>query len=293
MKSFLRVSTAVCVLSALCPAFAADKPGSKDHSLLSRIQGYSITEYAVNDFGAAKAVSSVNCEKPCNHPAIKDGGLVAEGKVTQFQYEPIDPSKKASGLTVLRNYDNAVKQLGGVRISNGSDSGDYVSGGQAYSIPSVKGDPKSAPVYVLLEIFTDNYRLAIVEPKAMEQTVAAGELAKEIKSKGFITLYINFATGKWDVPEDAKKTLGEVAKMLREDPKLSLSVEGHTDNVGSAADNLKLSENRARSVMQTLVASGVDAKRLKSKGLGQTAPVADNRAEEGRAKNRRVELVKA
>jgi OmpA-OmpF porin, OOP family len=293
MKNSLKFLALLLVLNFLYPAFAADKPGSKDHPLLSRIQGYSITEYAVSDFGTAKTVTSVNCDKPCNHPAIKEGILIAEGKVTQFQYEPPDPSKKASGLTVLRNYDNAVKQLGGVRISNGSDAGDYVSGGQVYSVPSVKGDPKSAPVYVLLEIFTDNYRLAVVEPKAMEQTVAAGELAKEIKSKGFITLYINFATGKWDVPEDAKKTLSEVAKMLREDPKLALSVEGHTDNVGSAADNLKLSENRARSVMQTLVANGVDAKRLKSKGLGQTAPVADNRAEDGRAKNRRVELVKS
>jgi outer membrane protein OmpA-like peptidoglycan-associated protein len=292
MDNLLRFFALLLVLTCICPVFAADKPGSKDHPLLSRMQGYSITEYATTDFGAAKSVSGVNCEKPCSHPAIKDGGLIAEGRVTQFQYEPADPSKKASGLTVLRNYDNAVKQLGGIRISNGGDVGDYVSGGQVYSVPSVKGDPKSAPVYVLLEIFTDNYRLAVVEPKAMEQTVAAGELAKEIKSKGFITLYINFGTGKWDVPEDAKKTLSEVAKMLREDPKLSLSVEGHTDNVGAAADNLKLSENRARSVMQTLVAGGVDSKRLKSKGLGQTAPVADNRAEEGRAKNRRVELVK-
>ncbi|MGH8236936.1 MAG: OmpA family protein [Steroidobacteraceae bacterium] len=75
-------------------------------------------------------------------------------------------------------------------------------------------------------------------------------------------------------------------------PTLQLGIEGHTDNVGDAASNKKLSEARAKSVTAAIVASGVETARLSAAGFGQDKPVADNRTEEGRAKNRRVELVK-
>ena len=86
--------------------------------------------------------------------------------------------------------------------------------------------------------------------------------------------------------------LGEVIALLNRDRGLRLSIEGHTDNVGDKKSNLDLSRRRAESVVNYLSAKGVDAKRLKSDGKGDTIPVADNRSEDGRAKNRRVELVK-
>ena len=82
------------------------------------------------------------------------------------------------------------------------------------------------------------------------------------------------------------------ASLLKANPKLKLSVEGHTDNTGTPEGNRKLSDARAASVKAALVAKGIEAPRLQSKGFGQDKPVADNRTEEGRAKNRRVELVK-
>jgi outer membrane protein OmpA-like peptidoglycan-associated protein len=88
------------------------------------------------------------------------------------------------------------------------------------------------------------------------------------------------------------KAVAEVVKLLKSDPTLHLSVEGHTDNVGSASSNQKLSEERAHSVMTALVAQGVDAKRLTFKGFGASHPVSDNATEAGKAENRRVELVK-
>ena len=80
--------------------------------------------------------------------------------------------------------------------------------------------------------------------------------------------------------------------MLKTNPDLKLSVEGHTDNVGTPASNKTLSEQRAKSVVAAIVDQGINADRLSPSGYGQDKPIGDNNTEEGRAKNRRVELVK-
>ena len=92
--------------------------------------------------------------------------------------------------------------------------------------------------------------------------------------------------------DDSAKALGEVAKLLKENADLKLRVEGHTDNVGKSKDNLELSKKRAAAVKDWLSENGVEASRLATEGFGDKKPVADNSTEEGRAKNRRVELVK-
>jgi outer membrane protein OmpA-like peptidoglycan-associated protein len=86
--------------------------------------------------------------------------------------------------------------------------------------------------------------------------------------------------------------IDQVMKLLKDVPALRLSVNGHTDNNGNAAHNQQLSEGRAKAVVAALLAKGLDSARLAAKGFGQQQPVADNAQEEGRAKNRRVELVK-
>jgi len=126
----------------------------------------------------------------------------------------------------------------------------------------------------------------------MQQVVSANKLLDELNKAGFIALYITFDTAKADLKADGRATVAEIVKMLKSAPTLKISIEGHTDNVGQPAANKALSENRARSVMAAIVAGGIDAKRLSSAGFGQERPIADNRSEDGRAKNRRVELVK-
>ncbi len=86
--------------------------------------------------------------------------------------------------------------------------------------------------------------------------------------------------------------LAEVQKLLSDNANLELSIEGHTDNEGNPKSNQTLSQKRADSVKKYLQGKGVDAKRLSSKGWGDTKPVGDNRTEDGRTANRRVELVK-
>ncbi len=269
-------------------AIAQDKAGSRDHSLFSRYKNLYISEYGIKTFDRYEH-NPVDCDpSPCKTSVVKDFTFTVEGKITEIRY--VSPGFAAiSLLEALRNYEAAVKQLGGVRLTTNSRA----NANHIFSIPSKKDDPKSAPIFLHLNMTVgdDGFRLAVIEPAVVEQTVTAGELGKELKAKGFITLYVNFATSKSELPDDAKTTIREIAKLLEINPKLKLSVEGHTDNVGNAKDNQTLSDKRSESIVAALVTAGVNKTRLQAAGKGQTTPIADNRAEEGRAKNRRVELI--
>ena len=103
---------------------------------------------------------------------------------------------------------------------------------------------------------------------------------------------ILFDTGKATIKPESAQAIGEVAKLLQGDPALKVFVVGHTDSVSTVESNLKLSQDRAEAVLQSLVREhGIAAARLRSYGCGPFAPVASNDTEEGKARNRRVELV--
>ena len=101
---------------------------------------------------------------------------------------------------------------------------------------------------------------------------------------------ILFDTNKSDIKPKFYSDLDAVAAILEKNTALNIKIKGHTDNVGKAAYNMKLSENRAKAVMEYLIKKGIDPKRLSAKGFGLTLPIAGNDTKEGRAKNRRVEL---
>src|SRR5207248_3551213 len=129
--------------------------------------------------------------------------------------------------------------------------------------------------------------------KAMEQEVTASDLIDALNKSGHVAVYgINFDTGKATIQADSGAVLQQIAALMQQNPALKLRVEGHTDNVGAAAANQTLSQKRAQSVVAWLTAHGVAATRLAAAGFGATKPGADNSTEDGRAKNRRVELVK-
>jgi outer membrane protein OmpA-like peptidoglycan-associated protein len=113
-----------------------------------------------------------------------------------------------------------------------------------------------------------------------------------LDKQGFIALDIHFDTAKAVIKPESQPTVDQIVALLKSNPKLKISVEGHTDNVGTLQSNQVLSEARAAAVVEAIVKQGVDRARLASAGFGQSTPVADNRTEEGRAKNRRVELVR-
>src|SRR5690606_39221792 len=121
---------------------------------------------------------------------------------------------------------------------------------------------------------------------------SVNELLAQFDKDGFLELEVHFDTAKATIRPESSAVLDQAAAMLREASSANVEVAGHTDNVGDAAANQRLPEQRAASVRQALVERGIDAARLSAKGYGASQPVADNRSEDGRAKNRRVELVK-
>lgn len=135
----------------------------------------------------------------------------------------------------------------------------------------------------------------IVEREGMAHSAGllpAAELKQQLDSAGKVALQVNFATDKTEILPESQPQIEQVVQLLKDGPALKLAVNGHTDNSGDAAHNQALSEGRAKAVVAALAAKGIDASRLVAKGHGDTQPVADNGSEQGKAKNRRVELVK-
>jgi OOP family OmpA-OmpF porin len=282
MKAIIRIlATATCLMAGSAYA-GEDVAGAKDHPLLTRYPDSFITEYTRN-YDATEFQVGARGTEPKKQ--------TVEGDTTTLRYFYENAEKQPSPLQLIRNYQNAVKQIGGTvvyeRMPKEMDAGETTL--------QVTTGGKDVWIKVLPDIFsapTQSYQLVITEIASMAQVVSANELLQELNKNGFVALYINFDTGKAELKQDGVATVKEIATLLKSNPALKLSVEGHTDNVGDAAANKKLSEARAKSVTSAIVANGVDAARLSAAGFGQEKPVADNRTEAGRAKNRRVELVK-
>lgn len=135
----------------------------------------------------------------------------------------------------------------------------------------------------------------IIEAKPMEEkmvTVSAAEMEKQIHETGRVALYgIYFDFNKAEVKPESEPTLGEIAKLMEEKPALRILVVGHTDSVGSFEMNKTLSQKRAEAVVASLGSRKIGPKRMFPVGVSFAAPVTMNSTEEGRARNRRVELV--
>jgi len=140
-----------------------------------------------------------------------------------------------------------------------------------------------------------SYELTIVEREEMKQEVVANAeaMGNDIDTTGHVAVYgIYFDTGKSEIKPESDAAISEIAKLLKGNPNLKVNVVGHTDNVGERDYNMKLSKARAESVAKELISKyGIASGRLAAYGVGPLAPVAANKTEEGRAKNRRVELV--
>lgn len=258
-----------------------DTEGCKDHAILTRMPTYFISSCS-NSYNQAEIVTgSTNGEQ------IRK---TIEGNVSSIEYNQKEGNegKLPSWFQIVKNYENALGKIGGKKIfSDGLVATFHVTGDNKdiwISIELNTSDADGVNVY--------SFYAKIIEMEAMKQEIQASEIFEKLNTEGHISLYINFETGKSDIKTESQKTIDEIAEMLKNNSSLKVSIEGHTDNVGTPATNKTLSENRAKAVMNALIAKGVDKSRLSAKGWGQDKPISDNTTEDGKAKNRRVEIVK-
>ena len=222
-----------------------------------------------------------------------------------------DPNRSSAGgggHSSLMMYFVVESQLKDASFSNGACA--QASGIDDQRFFAAKIPQSAGDAYVTVHTFLINDTLYckafngrtiavvhILEPKPRDQkmvVVKADEMARTIGATGRVALYgIFFEFDKADLKAESNPTLMEIAQLLKSDPKLAILIVGHTDNQGAYDYNIELSRRRAEAVTKALVANhGADAKRLRGAGVGMLAPAASNDAEKGRAKNRRVEIVK-
>ncbi len=246
-----------------------DRKGSKDHPLFTRMPSMHIVNYREANFDAYKFNTAVRAQE------------TVEGRFFQIQYRANKEAARPSALEIVRNHMAAISQIGGEVVYDDKNH-----------IATMKISRDGKEIWAKVDAIVGAYTLTIVERQAMTQSITAQAIFDEISQKGFMVIDVHFDTAKAAIKPESEPLIAQVADMLKKNPGLKVSVEGHTDNVGNAKANLELSQARATAVVTALAAKGIEGSRLQAKGWGDQKPVADNNTEQGRAKNRRVELRK-
>lgn len=319
------VFPALIMVAIASGAFAKDVAGGRDHPLVGRYEGAEMTLYKTRDYEESriltKPITGADRRAHGGKRLNAANSVAVSGKTFRIRYE--GPAGR-SALEVARNFKQALAAKGFEPLFDckGADCSD-LSGSELYFAlhdenPMGTGDIHNSPP---TQVFT-SYRLPraegdvyatvyvgdfqkrpevvidVVETQPMADDkivfVDAAEMEKQIAANGHVSLYgILFDFDKAAIKPQSRPTIDEIVKFLKANPEIRVVVAGHTDAKGGFDYNVDLSKRRAEAVVQALVAGGVAGTRLKSFGVGMAAPVASNDGEAGRAKNRRVELVKA
>lgn len=288
-----------------------DIEGGKDYPLISRFKGSVIEWYQVKNFDRYYM------------PSVKDNKLdkyEIDGKITRIQYSS---QPEHSVFEIYKSFEIALKNAGfdmllildktncGVNLSEYLYIGEFNGLNALPAGPSLKPDFKEGEfaylsakkkidnkeVYIVVYITNWDYPIitfdAIEVQSIDEGLVNVKDLETNISSNGHIAIYdIHFDTGKSKIKSESEEAIKNIAEYINANKDTKYIIVGHTDNVGNFEANIKLSKERAEAVKNELVNKyGVSAEQLKSYGVGSTAPVSTNSTEDGRAKNRRVEIV--
>lgn len=320
IKNGLVAVVMVSGIGVATSTLAADAKGAKDHPVVSRYEGSEIINYNEDTFNeyalfTEKAKVSGGAEK--NSTSV----TMLEGRVTTITYR--NPAERTT-LEVFRNYENALteadfetlftcknKECGGRKFSHAiTQKKNYNRLGESYKDQrylATKLSRDDGDIYVSLYVAMASVgggadfkraitQLNVIEVEGMQEsmvTVDADAMAKGIGEEGRIALYgILFDHDSATIKPGSKPALEQIVALLNDNPDLKLVIVGHTDNQGSLEYNMDLSKRRAKAVEAALTGNyGIAQSRLSAWGVGYLSPVASNRNDAGRAKNRRVELV--
>ncbi len=277
MKKTLTVIFSLFLLMfsfALCSAAEQDIKNGKDHPLLSRMPDFRLSDYKELEFGSYRFIGQDKKQ------------VSIEGHKYYLEYKLQKGIPEPGELKIRRNIQDALKKIGGKVVFD--DNFNRVS--------TILLKKEAKETWIEVRSFNPMYRLNIIERETMKQEVVADAAAmgNDINSTGHVAIYgIYFDTGKANLKPESDAALAEISTLLKNNGTLKLYVVGHTDNQGSFDLNMRLSKERAEAVVKALTGKyRIQINRLKPFGVASLVPVASNDSEEGRAKNRRVELVK-
>lgn len=299
----LSVLPAAALLLMFFSASAADAP--KGHPLISAYPGAELKKEDTKEYDAYKAFTGID----------EDGapdGLSLEGRITRLFYK--NP-KDRSVLEMYRNYESALNGAGAETLYacnqeeyecvkryaqsalgayNGLSAVTNTAGRYLLAELAQEEGYKAYIAVAVGPLFTE---IHIAEVKKMETDMVkidAAALGEAIDAHGYVIAEgLYFDTDRTTLKAESAPALEEIAAMLKNRPALGVFVVGHTDNTGDVQYNLRLSEGRARTVATALTSQyGVAAARLSPHGIGPLSPVGENATAAGRAKNRRVTLVR-
>jgi OmpA-OmpF porin, OOP family len=274
-----RVAAALLFALAAMPSFAQtpgeDENDCKPSPLMSRMPGCGVYQCTKKDFDSIELVINKAGEMKTLEGAIDEVVLACP--------------TSASPLQLLRNAEAALKKAGYTIVFSGKH--------ENHDFPAVTGQKGAQWLSVQTGMFNEfpiyTQSGVLVKEMAQEMTASAQAMSDAIAKSGRLDVYgITFATGQAAITPQSNQVLSDVLAVLTANADWRLRIEGHTDNVGDKAANMKLSQARAAAVAAWLTSKGIDAARLSPAGLGDTQPVADNATEDGRARNRRVVLIK-
>jgi OOP family OmpA-OmpF porin len=300
-----RIAALAFALTAVvtAPTFAADIPGAKDYPGIKRYEGASIVEYKTQKFTHYTLPLGPADDADADNKPVFAASKQVSGALTRLSYtvpagissadvfENYQNELAAKGYTVLYKADGGAigKRQDTIFDGVGTQLFSYSPDAAHFLTAELAKDGGTVSIALYVTEFEDGYtrdievakgqaivQLDVIESGTLQDkmvTVTAAEIEKGLK------------------PE-SKPALEQIAQFLKDEPALKIHVVGHTDNVGGMDTNMALSRARAASVTAALVMQyGISASRLNPAGVGPLAPVAPNDSDDGRAKNRRVELI--
>jgi outer membrane protein OmpA-like peptidoglycan-associated protein len=266
------------VLTSICFFFCTflpaqdEAPDCKDHPLFRRMNNVVITE-------CIQKVEKTPVRTADDQTETKDG------IVTDIDYGYNGGESSAPAFNAIVKYhESIIQKLGGKKIYEGKDAATFSA--------STPGKNIWLQVNDLSNISAGNYGLLIIEAESDKIANSAKEMGDQLSQNGKVIFYFGFDKNKADLKPEMQKTLNQLAAALRQHPLTKISIEAHTDLNDSENENQSISEAEAKNIMSYLNSKGTGKFRMQAKGWGQSKPAGDKSTAEGRARNKRVEIIR-
>jgi len=281
MEKFILLSSAALILLITqgLKAQTEDAGDCKDHPLFTCLPNYRINECLVKESDIFNFPVESRIAEDVKKQTI-------EGKYFFYSYNVKEGAQETSSLLIFRDLESELIQHYGLIVAR------VVEPMNSYSFITGKVPKDNMDTWILFQATGSDYQLNIVEKRRKVQVIMADSMWNVLNKRDSLALDIFFDDDTTSIIPASLPIIDQIDQLLKNHPSLKLSIQCHTDNRRPAVDNKIKSAMRARVVLDALAEKGTPKTRLSSIGWGQDKPVADNRTDEGRAKNRRIVIVR-